>query len=219
MHRKSYFHRSGSVKIPREWREMLRGMERRWKAPKIQSAALLVIDMQRYFLDPSSHAFVPSAPAIVPHIQGLLQLFRRKKRPIVFTRFAVEKGEEDLIERFWGESVAEGSADSRIEDALKPEKGEKVLRKTSYSSFRGTDLERSLRRRKVRQLVICGVLTNLCCETAAREAFECGLDVFFVADATAAYTEEMHRASLLNLSYGFATPVSALDLRPLRPSP
>ncbi|MCX7994904.1 MAG: hypothetical protein N3A65_03905 [candidate division WOR-3 bacterium] len=45
----------------------------------INTSALLVIDMQRYFLDKSSHAFLPSAPAIIPNIKKLIYFFRKKK--------------------------------------------------------------------------------------------------------------------------------------------
>lgn len=44
-----------------------------------QTSALLVIDMQKYFLERNSHAFIPSAPAIIPNINKLIELFRKKK--------------------------------------------------------------------------------------------------------------------------------------------
>ncbi len=59
---------------------------------------------------------------------------------------------------------------------------------------------------------ITRVLTNLCCETAAREAFVRDFDVFFAIDATAAYNEEMHLATLMNFAYGFATPVTTYSI-------
>lgn len=202
-----------------KWEKMLAGMESRWRNPDIRCAALLVIDMQRYFLDKSSHAYVPSATAIAPNVQRLIRLFRKNKRPVAFTRFAIADGENDPVGTWWGRSVSDSSFDGMMAKNVQPEKGEKVFRKSSYSPFRGTDLERHLRKLGARQVVIAGVLTNLCCETAAREAFELGFDVFLVADATATYSEKMHEATLLNLSFGFATPVRASDLRPLRPMP
>lgn len=215
MRKQFYFCKAKTEK----WEKMLVGMERRWKTPDIRVAALLVIDMQRYFLDKSSHAYVPAATAIVPGVQRLIRLFRKNKRPVAFTRFAVADGEKDPVGTWWGRSISDSSCDGMIAKHVRPEKGEKVFRKSSYSPFRGTDLERHLRKLEVRQVVIAGVLTNLCCETAAREAFELGFDVFLVADATATYNEKMHEATLLNLSCGFATPVRASDLRPLRPTP
>jgi isochorismate hydrolase len=53
-------------------------------------------------------------------------------------------------------------------------------------------------------LIIGGVMTNLCCETTARSAFTKNFSVVFLSDGTATADEAMHRASLLNLGYGFA---------------
>jgi bifunctional isochorismate lyase / aryl carrier protein len=50
-------------------------------------------------------------------------------------------------------------------------------------------------------------MTHLCCETTARSAFMRGFEVFFTMDGTATYNEQLHRASLLTLSHGFALPV------------
>ena len=106
----------------------------------------------------------------------------------------------------------EGTPESGIVRELQPIEGELVLRKSSYSSFHETVLEEFLKSRDSRGLVVTGVLTNLCCETAAREAFSCGFDVFVPPDATAAFNEEMHIASLLNLSCGFAAPLTTDEL-------
>jgi len=52
--------------------------------------------------------------------------------------------------------------------------------------------------------VVCGVMTHLCCETTAREAFVRGFEVFFPVDGTASYNQKFHEASLQNLAHGFA---------------
>ncbi|MEO0183159.1 MAG: isochorismatase family protein, partial [candidate division WOR-3 bacterium] len=68
-------------------------------------------------------------------------------------------------------------------------------------------LAKLLETQKIKQLVITGVMTNLCCETTARNAFVRGFEIFFVVDGTATQNELMHWATLVNLSYGFAIPV------------
>lgn len=185
---------------------------RHWKEFSPDASALLVIDMQEYFLRRNSHAFVPSARNIIAPIRWLLRLYRAQSRPIVFTYFGVRRGEDDPVRRWWGETVRDGSRDSRLVAALPRGDADLILRKITYSAFHGTRLEPSLRRRGVQSVLITGVLTNLCCETTARDAFVRGFDVFFAADATATLSETMHRASLENLSYGFATPIWIRDL-------
>lgn len=208
MQKTAYFNGDNAAQKINSWKESLEETKTHWKTLDLENSALIVIDMQQYFLDPSSHAYVPTSTAIVPHVQQALNSFREENLPVIFTYFAVEEGEEDPVGNWWGRSVTEGSDESKIVDKLAPKDGETVLRKSSYSSFAGTDLKNILERQNVSQLVITGVLSNLCCETTAREAFGLGLDVFFAMDATAAFTEQMHLASLLNLSCGFATPIT-----------
>lgn len=96
-------------------------------------------------------------------------------------------------------------------DDLDTSKG-MVLIKHQYDAFARTRLERFLLQKRVEQVVICGVLTNLCCETTARSAFMRGFEVYFTDDATRTYTRAMHDATLLNLGYGFATIVQTADV-------
>ncbi len=87
---------------------------------------------------------------------------------------------------------------------LAPVQGDEVVDKRRYSAFAGTGLDQLLRHKGISDIVVTGVMTNLCCETTARQAFVRDFRVFFAADATATATEQMHLASLLNLAYGFA---------------
>jgi nicotinamidase-related amidase len=100
---------------------------------------------------------------------------------------------------------------SELVDTLDVSKGITVI-KHQYDGFLNTDLEGILRENRVRQVVICGVLTNLCCETTARSAFMRGFEVYFVEDGTATFSKEMHEAALLNLSYGFAIATTIKDV-------
>jgi isochorismate hydrolase len=87
-----------------------------------------------------------------------------------------------------------------------------VIRKTQYSAFFETDLDQILKKLKVSNILITGVLTHLCCETTAREAFMRNYDVFFVTDATASDKQQLHAASLRTLSDGFATLVTTNEV-------
>jgi isochorismate hydrolase len=110
--------------------------------------------------------------------------------------------------RWWADVIREGTSDSNIVSLLEPLDSEHVLRKTRYSAFRGTTLEELLKDRGVKSLVITGVMTHLCCESTARDAFIRDFEVFFVVDATATNYEELHLSSLRTLSDGFAIPVT-----------
>ena len=105
---------------------------------------------------------------------------------------------------WWEGMCVEGTAEAEIADAIAAEPGDKVIYKHRYSAFYNTDLETVLRCQGVTDLVIAGIMTNMCCESTARDAYYRDYRVFFPADGTGSVTEDMHVASLLNLAFGFA---------------
>jgi bifunctional isochorismate lyase/aryl carrier protein len=165
--------------------------------------ALLVIDMQRHFCDKSSSFFVPKSDLLAQKLMKLVDAFRASKRPVIFTRHIDSDNEENLMLRWWSEKIKEDDPMSEVADVLEPGKGVTVI-KHQYDGFLNTEMGKILRDKGVRQVVVGGVLTNLCCETTARSAFMRGFEVYFLEDGTATFTKEMHEAALLNLSYGFA---------------
>jgi isochorismate hydrolase len=69
-----------------------------------------------------------------------------------------------------------------------------------------------LREMNCRKLVICGLMTHLCCESTARSAFIRGFEVIIPVDGTASYNKRFHLSSLYNLSHGFAVVTSIKEL-------
>lgn len=173
--------------------------------------ALLVLDMQEYFLDPGSHAFIPSATAILPGVQKLIAAYSAGSRLVVFTRHINDDRNAGMMSAWWQDLIREESALSKISAELDTTAG-KTLSKTQYDAFYQTDLKNILRGEGVEQVVITGVMTHLCCETTARSAFMRGFEVFFAIDGTATYTEAFHQATLLNLAHGFALPVQVTEI-------
>ncbi|RLE37538.1 hypothetical protein DRJ17_06375 [Candidatus Woesearchaeota archaeon] len=177
-------------------------------------AALLVIDMQDFFLDPSSPTFTCGGLAIIPTLKRLIDTFRKAKRPVIFTRHVHNPNLSDAgIMGWWWEGMClEGSPESEVHKDIAPLQSEKVILKHRYSAFYNTDLETVLRCLKVEDIVVSGIMTNLCCESTARDAYFRDYRVFFLADGTGAINEEMHLASLLNLAFGFAYVTTAEDV-------
>lgn len=88
-----------------------------------------------------------------------------------------------------------------------------VVEKSTYSAFRKTGLEEKLVEMGVDEVIVTGVMTNLCCETTAREAFIRGFRVFFSTDATATSDIDLHEATLKNMAYGFAYLIDCNSLK------
>jgi nicotinamidase-related amidase len=166
-----------------------------------RQAALLVIDMLRYFAAPDGRCFLPAAPVAANRIASLLAAWRSFGGTIVFTRHAHEgPGDLGMLGHFFSDYIRAGEPDSEIVPQLRPASGEAVLRKVTYDAFLGTPLRQVLRERGVEQLVVTGVLTHMCCETTARSAFCRGFEVYVAADATASTSEERHIQSLLAMA-------------------
>ncbi|MGE5342758.1 MAG: isochorismatase family protein [Candidatus Omnitrophota bacterium] len=177
----------------------------------LHSPALLVLDMQRYFLDDHSHAFVPSAPAIVPNIQTLQEQFLNRHLPVIQTRHTNSPANAGQMKTWWKDLIRETDPHASLIDEIRDPRAV-ILPKTQYDAFFQTDLEQRLHENRITQVVITGVMTHLCCDTTARSAFIRGFEVFFMVDATATYNRQFHLASLLNLSHGFAIPTLTHDI-------
>jgi isochorismate hydrolase len=207
-----YFTADSIDKKARALLEQLGGYARDFRGTfEPDKAALLVIDMQKYFLEPSSHAGLPSAPAIVPGINQLIAEFSKNNRPIIFTRHLNTNQNAGCLGTWWADYIKEDDPASEIIDDFDTSMGI-ILKKSQYDAFHETELELILHDNGIEQVVITGVMTHLCCETTARTAFVRGFDVFFTIDGTASHDEGCHLSTLLNLSHGFATPVIIQDL-------
>jgi len=188
------------------WLERIRPFNEHAMRLNARASALLVVDMQRFFLDPASPTFTCGGLAIVPTLRRLVDAFRRAGLPVIFTRHVHHPHDLDrgIMGWWWEAACIEGSPESEIHPDLAPMPDEKVVLKHRYSAFYNTDLETVLRCLKVEDVVVTGVMTNMCCESTARDAYYRDYRVFFPADATGSINEEMHLASLLNLAFGFA---------------
>ena len=180
-------------------------VRRAW--PKPDQCALLVIDMQQYFL--------PIASPIVGNVLSVIEACRSKGIRVIFTRH----GHRDIsrnggmLAKWWGDCIEYGSRKWELIKGLSIQDTDRILDKNRYSAFFGTDLDKSLRFRKIDELIVTGVMTNCCCETTARDGFIRDYRIFFVSDATATVDEELHVASMKNLAYGFAHILSTEELR------
>lgn len=187
--------------------ELYPGGQKRAKDLNPEQAALLALDLQQYFLDPGSHAFVPSGPAILPAIKKLAAHFMVARRPVVYSQHIDDIESTGGMTAWWRDLITRDQPLHSLSPELDLNHGE-ILPKAQYDAFYQTNLDQQLRDEGVGQVVIGGLMTHLCCETTARSAFVRGFDVFFLVDGTATYNLEFHKASLRNLGHGFATLVT-----------
>jgi isochorismate hydrolase len=174
--------------------------------PNPAKSALLIIDLQEYFL--------PMLSPIIGNVLSLIESCQSKGIKIIYTRHGHKDSDQDggMLLKWWGEVIIQGTAKWNLIKAISPLENEPVIDKNRYSAFLGTTLDETLKYRKIEDLIITGVMTNCCCETTARDAFMKDYRVFFVSDATATASEDLHLASLKNLAFGFAHVVDTKEL-------
>ena len=197
-----------------EWMKQIQQFvpEYRRIALKAQQAALAIIDMQLFFCDEKSHAFVQAAPDIIPNINTLIDAFVAAGRPVFATYYAATPDEAPAMAAFWRHLLPPDDPATQIDPRIKLPENASVFRKPTYSAFVGTDFGRAVLATGVEQVVVCGVMTHLCVETAAREFFCRGVVPFIPADATATIDEDMHVASLRAAAHGFAIVTTTAEI-------
>jgi bifunctional isochorismate lyase/aryl carrier protein len=210
--KEKYFSPGKSSSIAEKMIEQLPPAYRRRHRPSLDNAVLLILDMQNYFLEPDAHAFIPSAPAILFGLNKLIRAFAEAGRQVIFTRHIDNGNDGGPMKEWWRDTINSGDKESLIYGGLAIPAGSLIICKSQYDAFHGTELLASLRDTGVDTIVLAGVMTHLCCETTARSAFVRGFKVVFLADGTATYTAEHHRATLLNLAHGFAHILTVPDV-------
>jgi ureidoacrylate peracid hydrolase len=181
-------------------------------------SALLVIDMQRGFLEPGAALEAPPGRAIIPNLQRLIEACRRTGVPVIFTEFVYAPavpclrgdpfGPEHLPARpgqptgfglpsgncLIGPLAARDANSAEIIPELGPRPDELVVRGHTYDKFLGTPLDLALRSRDVRHLVVTGVLTDVCVNCTLLSAANLDYRVTAVTDGVATLWPELQDA-------------------------
>jgi ureidoacrylate peracid hydrolase len=177
-------------------------------------SALLIIDVQNFSAHPEGGEFRHLSPAereaqqayfdrlqtaVVPNVQRLQQAFRAARIEVLFAvieSLTQDGRDRSLDYKISGFHVPKGSWDGQVLDAIAPAGDEIVLRKTSSDVFTSTNIHYLLGNLGIRQLVICGLVTDQCVESAVRHACDLGYLVTLVTDACTSHGQERHDASL-----------------------
>jgi ureidoacrylate peracid hydrolase len=199
-----------------------RGREHIFQDVNPARTALVVIDMQNAFLMPGvAHSLCEEAPSIVPNINRIAASLRGAGGTVVWVqnRFTEESrkswsvaheisGPERTERR--AEAMREGSLGHQLWAALDVRPTDLIVQKERYSAFiqGSSDLEATLRARGLDTVIVCGTVTNVCCESTARDAMMRNFRVIMVSDGNAASTDEQHNAALVALYLTFADVMS-----------
>jgi nicotinamidase-related amidase len=182
------------------------------------TTALLVIDMERDFIDPGAVQETPGGRALVPTINGLTAWARRHGAPVIFTQEMHRRDRSDYgIElEFDPVHCLEGTAGCELVAGLDVgPQDHRILNKRRYDSFFGTDLDLLLRARRIENLICCGVTTHVCVMSTVFTARHLDYRVLVPRDAVAAVSPDHQAAALLCMSDVFAYITTADEVRTL----
>lgn len=170
------------------------------------SSVLLMVDMQRDFVEAGRPMEVPMARERVPQMRQLVDGARAGGIPVIFTQhvlfdqFNVSPLETSNNPRLLTEGMRDGSDGIEIVDGLDPRAEDHYVRKHRYDAFCNTNLEVLLNTvrgyRAVDTVVIAGTLTEVCCESTARSAFMRDYRVAFAGESTGAVSQTAQAATL-----------------------
>ena len=188
-------------------------------------AALVVIDMQNGFCHPKGSFArlghnISMCRGALQGCRRLVDAARTARLPVIFTRYIYRADYRDggiLIQELAPSlketgALVSGDWDSEIVDELPVRDEDFLVNKNRYSAFYGTNLETILTSLGVRNLIICGVTTNMCVETTARDAMQRDYRVFVVSNATGELDYARHEQALRTLNFGFGWVVTVEDV-------
>lgn len=187
---------------------------------KDKDTALLVIDMQRGFLEPRSPLFIDGAPASVPACAAVIAACREKGVAVFFvTRaYAADGSDVEKARRAaWeagGKPLSPGCAPELSTDM--PEEfgacaSDRRIVKPRYSAFFATELDLILRRLGIRRVVLAGTTTPNCIRTSCYDALSLDYEVTVLSDCTSSKTPEIQQSNLRDMENAGAEIVSSAE--------
>ena len=193
------------------------GTENRIGSLNPQETALLVVDMQKFYLEPTSTNFCPAALDIITNINALAMAFRDFGAPVIWLRNIV--GNKDI--KSWSsfydrltqkhlsyrrEKLAKDGDGFQLFEGMDVRSSDKKVNKTRFSAFTrdASNIEKVLGEYGTQVLVVCGIVTNVCVESTVRDAMMLNYQVLVAEDACAASNERAHEASINNMYTHFA---------------
>ena len=185
-------------------------IEFRQKKIESENTALLVIDVQKgeynkEFIKNNPHEkylFDRIENKVIPNGKRIIESCRNKKIEVIYTvveSLTLDGRDRSLDYKISGIFAAKGSWQAEVVDELKPLENEIIIPKTSSSLFNSTNFEYVLRNLSIQYLMIMGIVTDQCVETAVRDGCDRGFLVTLIEDACATHSQQRHDESLIGV--------------------
>jgi ureidoacrylate peracid hydrolase len=189
------------------------------------TTALLVVDMQNHFVADGGLSHVATAQGIVGNINRLAAATRDAGGTVVWIYSTFDNEGRGAWDMFFGNFISaereqevraglsEGSWGHRFYADLEIDPGDPTVTKDRFSAFAAgaSNLDDELRRRGIDTVLVTGTMTNVCCDSTARDAMMLDYRATLIDDANAAHTDEAHVAALTTFASVFGDVISTDD--------
>ena len=158
--------------------------------------ALIIIDMLNDFVLEGAPLEVPSTRAIIPEIKKEIEKARKEGSPVIYVCDSHEKDDREFKKMGWPPHAVKGTKGAEVIKELEPMRGEKIIKKKTYSGFYNTKLDETLKGSGVKTLRLTGCVTNICILFTASEGVLRGYDVKVLENCVAGLNREDHEFAL-----------------------
>lgn len=159
--------------------------------------ALLIVDMQKDFCYEDGALYIGNrVKDIIKSTKDVLEKVRGKT-PVIFTQDWHRKDDPEF--KMWPKHCIQNTWGAEVIDELNPSEDDYFIKKRRYSAFFETDLDLTLRELGVKELVVCGVVTNICVLHTVADAVMRGYGVKVLEDCTTALTDYEHEYGLRHM--------------------
>ncbi|MCL4371807.1 hydrolase [Candidatus Marsarchaeota archaeon] len=169
---------------------------------KFSETALVIIDLQKGIAASGAETKPNKTSTVIANAARLAAKFREQKAPVFLVHVSSIDG-KDMLNPVVDNTPNWGGARPADWDAFVPElnaqRNDIIITKRHWGAFHGTELDLQLRRRGIRNIVLCGIATNMGVESTAREAYQYGYNQIFAEDAMGAMSNEEHDATVKNI--------------------
>jgi ureidoacrylate peracid hydrolase len=183
---------------------------------KKMKTALLVIDMQNDFVEDGALIEVKGIRNRITQFKSFIDECRKRGITIIYTKHIFDTVhnpvEAKLFPSLAIEGLREGTKGVEVHNELLPEKSDIMIKKRRYDAFFGTDLEVILKAKGIKNIIITGTMTNVCCESTARSAMFRDFNVLFSSDLTFTSDPVIHENTLKTIKSHFGEVMNSEEI-------
>ncbi|WP_167608596.1 cysteine hydrolase family protein [Maribellus sediminis] len=189
-----------------------------------KETALIIVDMQKGFLDEGAPIFTPNGKSIIPQVKKLISLCRKHSIQIFWSKSHIDLFKQGpyplLFPKHFDKETGESAMSKKsiyydIIDELKEDiaNNDIIIYKDRYSVFYNTNFDTNLKQLAIKNLIVCGVTTNVCVESTVRDAFTSDYFPFMISDCTATFSEEFQKTAedIIRFCFGFVLKLNELE--------